>query len=102
MPHFNYFRDTSSGTVITCFDRRWDEDNKPQSNIFDNVLWKLREQARRIQTPYEMANLVIDEASSYFFTYSDSLPEALRFRELFRKAIGDVVSFASSCLDKYG
>ncbi|KAF2452604.1 hypothetical protein BDY21DRAFT_358573 [Lineolata rhizophorae] len=77
-------------TVISCFDRRWENDNQPRLNVFDNVLWKLIDdkQAKRVQTGFDLAHLIIDGASSYFFTDSGTLPEHLRFHELFRKAIG--------------
>lgn len=81
-------------TIITSFDRRWKDDNDAQSNVFDNVIWKLEEakQVKKIKTPYDLANLIIDEASSYFFSCSDALPESMRFYEIFQKAITQVVS----------
>ena len=91
-------------TLITCFDRRWEdqnnprsgaeEQNNPRSNVFDNVLWKLKEagQYKQIKTPYDLANLIINEASSFFFSSNDDQKDSLRFSELFHKAISQVVS----------
>ena len=91
-------------TLITCFDRRWEdqnnprssaeEQNNPRSNVFDNVLWKLKEagQYNHIKTPYDLANLIIDEASSFFFSSTDDQNDSPRFSELFHKAISQAVS----------
>lgn len=80
-------------TVITCFDRRWEEDNNFQANVLDRLLqWKLPNNATRIKTAYDLAHIIIDEASGFFFSYSSSLPRSLRFAEIFRAAIGSVVS----------
>jgi hypothetical protein len=49
-------------------------------------------QAHRIKSAYDLANLIIDEASSFFFCYIDDDPESIYFSELFKKAIGAVVS----------
>jgi hypothetical protein len=80
------------GTVVTCFDRRWEDDGNFQANVLDRLLaWKLPNNATRIKTAYELAHLVIDEASGFFFSSTSSLPRSLRFAEVFRTAIGSVV-----------
>jgi putative component of membrane protein insertase Oxa1/YidC/SpoIIIJ protein YidD len=73
---------------VTCFDRRWEEKNDVQANVFDNIIWKLDQgrQAQLIQTPYDLINLVITETSGFFFTCSDDLDKSLQFHEFFRKA----------------
>ncbi|KAF2178904.1 hypothetical protein K469DRAFT_801924 [Zopfia rhizophila CBS 207.26] len=80
-------------TVITCFDRRCDEqDDNVRTNVFDNVLWKLQNgQASHVETAYDLAHLILEEASSFFFNSSDDpKTHTPRFSELFHKAIGVV------------
>lgn len=77
-------------TLITCFDRSLEDNDDVHFNLLDHVLWKLSTQARRIQSAYELAHLVIYEASGFIFKYSYSIPRARRFHEIFRSAIATV------------
>jgi hypothetical protein len=79
---------------VSCFDRRCSDEESPLTDVFDNVLWKFQRAglAKRIHTAYELAHAIIDECSSYFFIYSNTLDKALQFNQLFRRAISYVVS----------
>jgi hypothetical protein len=80
-------------TVVTCFDRRWENDQNFHANVLDRLLqWKLPNNATRIKTAYDLAHIIIDEASGFFFSSTSSLPRSLRFAEVFRGAIGSVNS----------
>ncbi|KAK3368540.1 hypothetical protein B0H63DRAFT_488660 [Podospora didyma] len=80
-------------TVVTCFDRRWEQDESEsfQCNVFDKILsWTLKQEARHVKCPYELAHLIINEVSGIFFNYSITLKPAIRFHEIFKLAISQL------------
>lgn len=90
-------------TVITCFDRRAEKKDRPQANVYEKIIWQLNQngQSKCIKSGFELAHLIIEQASGYFFNYSHSLPPELRFKDIFHKVIGKIVRVSPQFQAKY-
>lgn len=84
-----------SKTIITCFPKRYGANKNDASGIHKSIRSRL-EEIGSVRTVFELGLIILDECSKTFFDRTRTLDRRPQVINEFARAIGNIVSFASS------